>query len=404
MSMIEDVVLRRVLDSRGNPTVEAEVYTTSGYGRAMAPSGASTGVHEVKAFPDGGVDAGISFFTEKARPKLLGMDALDQAGVDSLLHEVDGSENFSNMGGNTAVAVSLAVAKAAASVLDIPLYRYIGGLGVFSHTDFPRPLGNVIGGGKHAVGGTDIQEFLAIPLSGNASETVFANARIHSVVKGILRKRLPGVALGKGDEGAWVVPLSNTEALEVLCEACKTVSEETGLEIRPSLDMAASELYRDGKYVYKERTLSPGEQIDFVVSLVEDYGLHIVEDPLEQEDFEGYRELTKKIGHRAIILGDDIFVTNVKRIKKGVEMGACNAVLIKPNQIGTLTDTLRAVELAHRNGYRTVVSHRSGETTDESIAHIAVGVGAYAIKTGVVGGERIAKLNELIRIEGDMRR
>jgi len=404
MSMIEEVVLRRVLDSRGNPTVEAEVYTTSGYGRAMAPSGASTGAHEVKAFPDGGVGAGILFFTEKVRPKLLGMDALDQAGVDSLLHEVDSSENFSNMGGNIAVAVSLAVAKAAASVLDLPLYKYIGGLGVFSHAEFPRPLGNVIGGGKHAVGGTDIQEFLAIPLSGRPSETVFANARVHRVVKEVLRKKLPDVALGKGDEGAWVVSLSNTEAMAVLCEACKSVSEETGLEIRPSLDFAASEFYREGKYVYRDRSLSPGEQIDFVVSLVEEYGLHIVEDPLEQEDFEGYRELTKKIGHRAIILGDDIFVTNVKRIKKGIDMGACNAVLIKPNQIGTLTDTLRAVELAHRNGYRTVVSHRSGETTDESIAHIAAGVGAYAIKTGVVGGERIAKLNELIRIEEDMKR
>ncbi|MCK4717921.1 MAG: phosphopyruvate hydratase, partial [Thermoplasmata archaeon] len=384
MTLIEEVNIRKVLDSRGNPTVEVEVATAEGFGAAMAPSGASTGVHEVKALPKGGVDAGMRFFNEKVGDELLGMDVLDQRLLDGLLKSIDGSNDFSKMGGNVAVACSIAFAKSAASALAIPLYRYIGGL--TGQAQLPRPLGNVIGGGRHAIGGTDIQEFLVMAQSGPPSKTVFGNALVHRRVKEKLAKKLPDAAIGKGDEGAWVAAITNEEALDIVASASKEISQETGLDIRPALDMAASEFFKGGNYVYKDKTISPGEQIDYVLELIHKYHLCLVEDPLEQEDFGGYAELTSKVNAECMIVGDDLFVTNTHRIKEGIGIGACNSVLIKPNQIGTLTDTLDAVEITHRAGYRTVVSHRSGETPDQAIAHIAAGVGAYAIKTGVVGG------------------
>jgi len=402
LTIIEDVVIRKILDSRGNPTVEVEIYTPDGFGSAMAPSGASTGAHEVKAFPSGGVDDSIAIFRSEVADELAGMDAAYQSDIDELLHSIDGTSDFSRLGGNAAVAASLAAANAAANSLGIPLYRHIGGLA--SRRRMPLPLGNVLGGGRHAVGGTDIQEFLVMASDGNPSKTVFANALVHKRVGALLKENLPGSAIGKGDEGAWVASVSNEDALELVSRACGDISDGTGLALRPALDVAASELYsaEDGKYTYRDRSISPGEQIDYMARLVETYNLCLIEDPLDQDDFQGYAELTGKVGGRCVVVGDDLFVTNPERIAHGISMGACNSVLIKPNQIGTLTRTLEAVDMAHRAGYTTVVSHRSGETTDPSIAHIAVAVGALAIKTGSVGGERTAKLNELIRIEDDI--
>ena len=399
MTLIEDIVIRKILDSRGNPTVEVEVYTLSGYGRAAAPAGKSTGKHEVKAYPAGGIDAGIKYFKEKM-DNLIGMDATRQEDVDAMLHEIDGTENFSMLGGNIAVAVSLAVAKAAANSLGLPFYQYLGG--VYA-TKVPKPVGNVLGGGKHAVGGTTIQEMLAVPMSESARDNVFANAEIHRVLGKQLRERFPNISIGLGDEKAWIAPMDDIEAIELLVEAIEEVKGEYGIEIKPALDLAASSFYRDGKYVYRNGEKTPEEQIEFVESLVKDYGIYIVEDPLHEDDFEGFAELTRRIGHLAYIVGDDLFVTNVKRIKMGIEKGAANAVLIKPNQIGTLTDTVNAIKLAKENGYATVISHRSGETCDTSIAHIGVAFGCEFIKTGAIGGERTAKLNELIRIEEEIK-
>jgi enolase len=399
LTEIEDVVIRKVLDSRGNPTVEVEVFTPSGYGSVSSPSGASTGAFEVCAFPKEGVDGAISNFRDNVAPKLLDMDVTEQEEIDNLLKELDGTDDFSKMGGNVAVAVSLAVSKAAASALGLPLYFYLGGAYA---KETPYPLGNVIGGGKHAIGGTDIQEYLAIALGPTSKDSVFANAQVHAKVKSKLKERYPDRAIGKGDEGAWVAKMDNEEALEIVKETCSEVSDAMGFKIRASLDMAASELYKDGHYHYKNGKLNQKEQIEFVLHLIENYDLYSVEDPLDQEDFEGYAQLTEAVKDKCIIIGDDLFVTNPQRVKKGIDMGSASAVLIKPNQIGTLTQTIRTIKLAHENGYKTVVSHRSGETTDHTIAHLAVAFGCHAIKTGVVGGERIAKLNELIRIEEEL--
>ncbi len=400
MSYIESVNIRKVLDSRGNPTVEVEILTENGYGMVAAPSGASTGEHEVQAIPqEGGVDASLKCFEEDIHSQFIGMDTAQQREIDSLLHQIDGTPNFSRIGGNLAVAISLASARAAASSLGIPLYQYVGGALL---TDIPRPLGNVIGGGRHAIGGTDIQEFLVISMGATAADNVFGNARTHKIVGQMLKEKLPGSAIGKGDEGAWVAPLSNEDALSLLIEACDRAGSELGFKVRPALDMAASEFFVDGKYKYKDKALTPEQQVDFVAGLVDEYDLHILEDPLDENDFQGYASLTEAAGSKCMIIGDDLFVTNKERLAKGIEMNAANTILIKPNQVGTLTDTFETVELAKKNGYDTVISHRSGETIDDSIAHLGVAFGSYAIKTGAIGGERIAKLNELIRIEEDM--
>ncbi len=399
MTLIEDIVLRKILDSRGNATVEAEVYTLNGYGRAAAPAGKSTGRHEVKAYPAGGIDAGIKYFREHM-DNLIGMDATQQEDVDAILHEIDGTDDFSMLGGNIAIAVSLAVAKAAANSLGLPFYQYLGG--AFARS-IPRPVGNVLGGGKHAVGGTTIQEMLAVSLSDSAKDNVFANAEVHKKVGKKLKERFPNISLGLGDEKAWIAPMEDIEAIELVVEAINEVKQDYGFEIKPALDLAASSFYKSGKYVYRNKILSPEEQIDFVESLVKDYGIYIVEDPLDEEDFDGFAELTRRIGHLAYVVGDDLFVTNVERIKLGISKGAANTVLIKPNQIGTLTDTVRAIKFAKENGYATMISHRSGETTDVSIVHIGVAFGVEFIKTGAIGGERTAKLNEMIRIEEEIK-
>ncbi|MDO9537464.1 MAG: phosphopyruvate hydratase [Thermoplasmata archaeon] len=399
MSFIENAVARKVLDSRGNQTIEVEILTESGYGMVAAPSGASTGEHEVQSFPKMGVDASVKIFEDEIVPQIIGMDSSEQRAIDTLLHQIDGTPNFSRIGGNLAVATSLSAARAAASAYGVPLYKYMGGA---LASDIPKPLGNVIGGGRHAIGGTDIQEFLVISMAKKTSDCVFGNAYTHKLVGQMLKKKLPGAAIGKGDEGAWVAALSNEDALSLQVEACDKASSELGFKVLPALDMAASEYFKKGKYVYKDKSFTPEKHVDFVASLVKEYGLHLVEDPMDQNDFKGYASLTEAVGKKCIIVGDDLFVTNKERLTTGIKKGAANAILIKPNQIGTLTDTYETVQLAKQNGYKTVISHRSGETTDDTIAHLGVAFGSYAIKCGAVGGERIAKLNELIRIEEDL--
>jgi len=400
-AIIEDITARKILNSRGNTTVEVDVTTIDGFGRASAPSGASTGKAETAPFPEGGVEEAIRKVEELIAPEVIGLYADEQEEIDTLLHELDETEDFRNIGGNTAYAVSLAVADAAADSYDLPLFQYLGGS---LASDLPCPLGNVVGGGKHALGkATDIQEFLVLPIGAPSfSNAVEANAAIHRRLKALLRKVDPNFTGGKGDEGAWAPNVSNVEALEAVSGACREVSEEAGFECRPGLDVAASSLWDTEKrrYVYTRDGLrrDSGEQIEYVLNLIEKHTLVYVEDPVHEDDFEGFKELTAK-SSGCLICGDDLFVTNVKRLSEGITKGAGNSIIIKMNQVGTLTDTWAATRLAQENSYVPVVSHRSGETAASHIAHLAVAFRAPIIKTGVVGGERIAKLNELIRIE-----
>lgn len=407
MTVIEDIIGRRIFDSRGNPTIEVEVYLDDGFGRAAAPAGASTGTYEAIAIP---VEDALLKLESEVVEQLIGEYAEDQENIDLLLHDMDGTDNFSNIGGNIAVTVSMAVAKAASNalfkcgdyVVEPPeryLYRYLGN----AYPRMPYPLGNVLGGGAHAPGATDIQEFLVSSLgAGTIDDAVYGNTLVHKRVKKILADN--GIVCGKGDEGGWAPQIKDSRAFEVVSQAVKEVSDELGFEVRFGLDVAASELWDDKKkaYVYKDAKRTTPEQIEYIASLIDEYNLFYVEDPLQENDFDGFAELTEKAGDRCIICGDDLFVTNVRRIQEGIEKFAANAVLIKPNQIGTVTDTYNAITLAKRFGYKTVMSHRSGETTDNTIAHLAVAFGCELLKTGVVGGERIAKLNELIRIGEDI--
>jgi enolase len=392
MTIIESIILREILDSRGNPTVEADVRTRFGFGRAAAPSGASTGMYEAKVLPP---QEAIAYARKSLIPSLLGRDISDQTGFDMLLREIDATPDFSSIGANIAVALSLAHAKAAASSMNVALFRYLGG--VYA-TDLPLPLGNVIGGGAHAVNATDIQEFLVVPTGAlDIREALFANAAVHKRIKDLLSKRNKGC--GKGDEGAWAPQIQDSEAFEIVSEAVTAVSDELTIEIDIGLDVAASELWKDGYYHYREADRSTDDQIAYICELIDRYELVYVEDPLHEEDFDGFGDLTRQVGDRCLICGDDLFVTNVDRIERGIEAEAANCVLIKPNQIGTLTDTYEAIRLAHEQNMETVMSHRSGETTDDTIAHLAIAFGCIYLKCGVVGGERLAKLNELIRIE-----
>ena len=400
MSRIEAVRLRRVLDSRGDATVEADVRTESGgFGRAIAPSGASTGAFEAVERP---ANEAIAAAREHAVPRLEGQVwAADQREVDAALRAADGTDDFSTIGANSAVAISMAAAKAAADLLRIPLYQHLGG--AFRGDAFPTPLGNVIGGGAHAVDSTDIQEFHAVPVGApSVADAAFANAAVHRRVGEALVER--GTPANKGDEGAWAPQgITDAEAFEVLGAAVDAVADEVGFEVKLGLDVAASELYDAdaGGYVYEDATRTPDEQVDYMAELVERHDLAYLEDPLDERDFEGFAALTERVGDRTTVCGDDLFATNVERIARGIEDGAANAVLVKPNQIGTLSAAVDAIELATRAGYETVVSHRSGETEDATVAHLAVATGAPFVKTGAVGGERTAKLNELIRIEDE---
>jgi len=398
MTLITEVRLRPILDSRGNPTVEADVTTESGgVGRGAAPSGASTGEHEAIELP---AEEAIASARELAVPRLEGqVYAGDQRSVDRVLREADGTGDFSEIGANAAVAISMAAADAAADLLGAPLYQHLGG--TFRGQEFPTPLGNVVGGGEHAADATDVQEFLAAPVGApSVADAVFANAQVHREVREQLAER--GVPAAKGDEGAWAPSVDDETAFEIVAAAIGTVEDAVGFEIRLGLDVAATELYEDGAYRYADRDRTPDEQIDYVAGLIEEHDLAYVEDPLDEDDYEGFAELTDRVaGGRAdcLICGDDLFVTNVDRLRTGIETGAANSILVKPNQIGTLTEAFDAIELARRNGYAPVVSHRSGETEDVTIAHLAVATAAPFIKAGAVGGERTAKLNELIRIE-----
>jgi len=397
MTLISSISLRRVLDSRGNPTVEADVLTDAGgFGRAAAPSGASTGEYEAIELPP---TEAIANAREHAVPRLVDtVHAGDQRAVDGALRAADGTENFSEIGANSAVAISMAAAKAAADTLGAPLYQHLGG--AFRGDNFPIPLGNVVGGGEHAKDATDIQEFLAAPVGApSVEEAVFANAKVHGAAGDVLDER--GIGAGKGDEGAWAPPVDDAEAFEIMDEATTRVSEEVGFEIKFGLDVAASEMYEDGAYQYSDGEKSTDEQIEYIADLVEEYDLAYVEDPLDENDYEAFAELTELVGDQTLICGDDLFVTNVSRLQDGIDQDAANSILIKPNQIGSLSDTVDAIELAVRNGYETIISHRSGETEDTTIAHLAVATDAGFIKTGTVAGERTAKLNELIRIADD---
>ena len=395
---IEDIILRRIIDSRGNPTVEAEIKTKNGVGIAAAPAGASTGTHEAMAWPENSVSLGMQRAEKKLMPKLIGVSADDQKNFDSTLKEIDGMQNFSNIGGNVCVALSLACAKAAANSSNETLFHYLGQKKEYS---IPAPMSNVLGGGAHAVGGTDIQEYLVTAFDNDVNTAMEANAAVHKEVKAVLKKKFPNIALGKGDEGAWVAPMKNVEALELVVSAAEKVEAETGVEIKTGLDIAASEFFIDGKYKYKEQSLTPEEQVDFVLGLIEEYDLHSVEDPLDQEDFDSWAALTEQTD--ALIIGDDLYVTKKERLQKGIDLGSTNSILIKPNQIGTLTDTIETVKLAKKNDMANVISHRSGETTDTTIAHLGVAFDSHAIKTGIMGGERVAKLNELVRISEKLR-
>ncbi|MDS0222244.1 phosphopyruvate hydratase [Haloarcula sp. S1AR25-5A] len=397
MTRITDVRLRRVLDSRGNATVEADVLTESGgFGRGKAPSGASTGEYEAIELP---ANEAIANAREEALPRLIGeVHAGNQRDVDAALHAADGTDDFSGIGANSAVAISMAAAKAGADVLGAPLYQHLGG--TFRGNEYPTPLGNIIGGGEHAADATNIQEFLAAPVGApSVEEAVFANAAVHQEVHDILADRdLPA---GKGDEGAWAPSVSDDEAFEIMDEAVETVADDFGFAISFGLDVAGAELYdadEDG-YVYDDGVKSTQEQIEYIAGKVEEYDLVYVEDPLDENDYEAFADLTAQVGDQTLVCGDDLFVTNVERLQAGINADAGNSILIKPNQIGTLTDAVDAIELATANGYESVVSHRSGETEDTTIAHLAVATDAPFIKTGAVGGERTAKLNELIRIE-----
>ncbi|WP_136687733.1 phosphopyruvate hydratase [Halorhabdus amylolytica] len=398
MTLITNVTLRRVLDSRGNPTVEADVTTESGgFGRAAAPSGASTGEHEAIELPP---SEAIANARDLAVPRLEGeVYAGDQRSVDAALHAADGTDNFSEIGANSAVAISMAAAKAGADVLGAPLYQHLGG--TFRGDQFPTPLGNVVGGGEHAEEATNIQEFLSAPVGApSVTEAIFANAEVHAEISNILEER--GIPCNKGDEGAWAPPIGDDEAFEVVAEAADRISDERGFDISFGLDMAAAEMYDPDAEVYEydgEPDRTTQEQIDYVVEMVEEYDLAYVEDPLDENDFEAFAELTERVGDQTLICGDDLYVTNVERLQEGIDLGSSNSILIKPNQIGTLTDAVDAIELGSKNGIESVVSHRSGETEDTTIAHLAVGAAAPYIKTGTVAGERTAKLNELIRIE-----
>ncbi|MEM0141652.1 MAG: enolase [Thermoplasmatales archaeon] len=397
MSEIQDARIRKVLDSRGNETIEVEIITQWGFGQASAPSGASKGKTEVMDFPKGGPDQSIKAFESRVSPKLIGMDASDQGEIDSFLEEIDGTQDFSNIGGNLATIISIASAKASADELGIPLFKYLGGL----HFKMPVPLGNVVGGGKHAVNGTTIQEFLVATHSDDVFTAVATNAKVHKRIKEVASKELD-VPVGMGDEKAWILPFPDEKVIEIIEETADEVSSQTNLEIEKGMDFAASNFFSDSFYKYRDRKLTKEEQVDFVEGVVRDHKFTIIEDPFDEDDFDSFAELTRRIGDRATVIGDDIYTSNVSRLRIGIEKGSSNAILLKPNQVGTLTRLLETYNLAKSNGMEIVVSHRSGETTDPFIAHLAVALGADYIKTGTVGGERIAKLNELVRIQEEI--
>ncbi|MBC7259490.1 MAG: phosphopyruvate hydratase [Chloroflexi bacterium] len=406
--MIEDIFAREVLDSRGNPTVEVEVYLDTGeMGRAIIPSGASTGAHEAvelrdddKSYYGGkGVQKAVQNVNEEIADELLGWDALDQAGIDAHLVELDGTPNKGRLGANAILGVSLAVAKAAAAMLDIPLYRYLGGVNART---LPVPMMNILNGGKHALDSTDLQEFMIMPLGAPSfREALRWCSETYQALKKLLAKK--GYSTNVGDEGGFAPSLkSNEEAVELILEAIAKAGYKPGDEIYLALDPAASEFYENGKYHLKKegRVLSSEQMIAFYEDWVRKYPIVSLEDGLAEDDWDGWRALMERLGRKIQIVGDDLLVTNVERVQRAIRERAANSLLCKVNQIGTLTEAIAAVQMATRAGWTVVVSHRSGETEDTTIADLVVALNTGQIKTGApCRSERVAKYNQLLRIE-----
>ncbi|WP_300699043.1 phosphopyruvate hydratase [uncultured Bacteroides sp.] len=412
---IEKIIGREILDSRGNPTIEVDVTLESGVmGRASVPSGASTGEHEALELRDGdpkrydskGVLKAVSNINEIIAPELIGMSALEQMEIDHTMLALDGTKTKSKLGANAILGVSLAVAKAAAAYLGIPLYRYIGGTNTYV---IPVPMMNIINGGAHSDAPIAFQEFMIRPVGAHSfREGLRMGAEVFHALKKVLKGR--GLSTAVGDEGGFAPDLEGTEdALDSIIAAIKVAGYEPGKDVRIAMDCASSEFYRDGIYDYtkfegeKGRKRTADEQIDYLEELINKYPIDSIEDGMSENDWEGWKKLTQRIGHRCQLVGDDLFVTNVDFLAMGIGKGCANSILIKVNQIGTLTETLNAIEMAHRHGYTTVTSHRSGETEDTTIADIAVATNSGQIKTGSLSrSDRIAKYNQLLRIEEEL--
>jgi enolase len=410
MTIIEDISAREILDSRGNPTVEVEVVLTDGYsGMAAVPSGASTGVHEALELRDGdksryggkGVLKAVENINDKIAEQLLGWDALDQVGIDNFLIGLDGTPTKRNLGANAILGVSLAVAKAAAAAVGLPLYRYLGGV---SARTLPVPMMNILNGGKHAVNSTDFQEFMVMPVGAPTfREGLRWGAETYAALKKVLTKK--GFGTNVGDEGGFAPSLgSNAEAIEVILQAIEAAGYKPGVDIWIALDPAASEIYDAERKVYvlaKEgREMTSEAMVEFYVGWANQYPIISLEDGLAEDDWEGWQHLNAKLGHRLQIVGDDLLVTNVERIERAIAEKSCNSLLCKVNQIGTLTESIAAVDMSHRAGWTVVTSHRSGETEDSTIADLVVGLNCGQIKTGAPArSDRVAKYNQLLRIE-----
>ncbi len=409
MSEIVYVNAREILDSRGNPTVEVEVKTSLGsMGRAAVPSGASTGAHEASELRDGdkkrfhgkGVLKAIENVKEKLGPELLGVSVQDQVMIDQMLRQLDGSENKSKLGANAILGISLACARAAAQDVGLPLYRYVGGSQAFK---LPVPLMNVLNGGAHANNGLDVQEFMIVPVVNNSfRDSLRAGAEIFATLKKILSGKKLSTAVG--DEGGFAPKLgSNQEALTLLMEAITETGYEPGKQVRLALDVAATELFKDGKYHWEGKSITGTELTAIYKSWSEKFPLVSIEDGFSEDDWSSWQTVTAQMGEKVQLVGDDLFVTNPKRLAEGIKKKAANALLVKVNQIGTLSETAEAVSLAQRNQYKTVMSHRSGETEDTTIADLAVALGCHQIKTGsLCRSERTAKYNQLLRIEEEL--
>lgn len=408
---IVDVIGRQILDSRSNPTVEVEVILEDGtIGRAAVPSGASTGMFEAVELRDEdktkyngkGVLKAVENINNDIAEELIGINVFDQILIDKIMLDLDGTQNKEKLGANAMLGVSLACARAAAEYLGIPLYQYIGGVNA---KVLPVPMMNIINGGKHADNNVDLQEFMIMPAGAPSfSEALRMSSEVYHALKSLLMSK--GYNTGVGDEGGFAPNLrSNEEAIQVIVEAIERAGYTPGKEIFIALDPASSEIFEDGNYNLKGegKVLTPAEMVDFYVNLVNKYPIISIEDGMAEEDWEGWRLLTEKLGNKVQLVGDDLFVTNTKRLKMGIEKGVANSILIKLNQIGTLTETLNAIEMAERAGYTAVVSHRSGETEDTTIADLVVAVNAGQIKTGAPARtERVAKYNQLLRIEEEL--
>ncbi len=410
---IERIIARQIIDSRGNPTIEADVWLEGGvFGRAAVPSGASTGVHEAHELRDGGKPfngLGVSRAVENVNAEIMnalrGMSADDQNLIDKTMIELDGTPNKSRLGANSILAVSLACAHAAAKARGVLLYSHINDIAGNPKKSLPMPMMNVLNGGKHATGSSDFQEFMLVP---KGAETFRQAVQMGSEIFHSLKKRIEGygVSSAVGDEGGFTFPIqsSNTEMLQLLSQAVDDTEYKLGEEVVFAMDIAASEFFVDSKYnlATEKRTLSTPEMIEYLKSIVEHYPVVSIEDGLSEDDWSGWTELTKQLSSTQLV-GDDLLVTNVERLQKALSLKAANAILIKPNQIGTLSETIAAISLAHQNNWRTIVSHRSGETEDSIIADLAVGMGCEQIKTGsICRGERTAKYNQLLRIEEEL--